>query len=116
MSKARQLGIKELKALVGEAPAVPLTADASNEEIKARIREKAIEALNMRGKLSREQWQIVSSLWDRLEPKNKQLEEEKMSASDARKIAEIWEKMRTYSKARTALRVGGERNDINFYR
>src|SRR5215469_13756070 len=67
------------------------TADASNEQLRHRIREKAIEALNKREKLNREEWQIVSALWDRLEPKNKTPEEEKLSASDAKHIADIYD-------------------------
>jgi len=39
------------------APA--LAPDASNEQVKACIREKAIEALNNAERLNREEWQIV---------------------------------------------------------
>ena len=66
-----------------------MTADASNEQLKQRIQEKAIEALNKRERLNREEWQIVAALWDRLEPKNKLPEEEKLSASEAKHIASI---------------------------
>src|SRR5215467_15072480 len=81
-------------SLIEKAASAPelLTADASNEQLRYRIREKAIEALNKREKLNREEWQIVSALWDRIEPRNKTSEEEKLSASDARKIADIWER------------------------
>ena len=91
MSKTKQPTIKELMAQVASAPAAQLTADASNEQLKHRIREKAIEALNKRERLNREEWQIVSALWDRLEPKNKTSEEEKLSASDAKHIAAIYD-------------------------
>jgi len=78
-------------AQVASVPAVQLTADASNEQLRQRIREKAVEALNKRERLNREEWQIVSALWDRLEPKNKTPEEEKLSASDAKHIADIYD-------------------------
>ena len=91
MSKTKQPTIKELLAQVASAPAAQLTADASNEQLRRRIREKAIEALNKREKLNREEWQIVSALWDRLEPKNKISEEEKLCASDAKHIADIYD-------------------------
>ena len=91
MSKTKQPGIRELKEQLASGPAAQLTADASNEELRYRIREKAIEALNKREKLNREEWQIVSALWDRLEPKNKTPEEEKLSASDAKHLTDIYD-------------------------
>ena len=93
MSQKKQPTIKELMAQMASAPAVQLTADASNEQLKQRIREKAIEALNKRERLNREEWQIVSALWDRLEPKNKPSEEEKLSASDVKNINRIYDEI-----------------------
>jgi len=93
MSKPKQPGIKELLAQAASAPAVQLTADATNEQLRQRIREKAIEALNKREKLNREEWQLVSALWDRLEPKNKPSEEEQLTAAEARHIADIYDRL-----------------------
>ena len=80
-------------AQLGEvpAPAEVLSADATNEQVTARIRAKAIAALNKSDRLNREEWQIVSALWDRLQPKNKVSEEEKLSAGDAKRITEVYD-------------------------
>jgi len=85
----KRLTLKDVAAM--PPPAAQLTADASNEELRYRIREKAIEALNKRERLNREEWQIVSALWDRLEPKNKTPEEEKLSASVATQLVDIYD-------------------------
>jgi hypothetical protein len=93
LSKTKQPGLKELKAQAALAPAVQLAADATNEQLKRRIREKAIEALNKKEKLSREEWQIVQALWDRIESKSKPSEEERLTAAEANRIADVYDKL-----------------------
>jgi len=62
MSKTKQPGLKELKQQLASAPAEVLSADATNEQVKQRIREKASAALNKAEKLNREEWQIVGPM------------------------------------------------------
>jgi len=82
-------------ANLGDAPDVVLSAEPTDEELRQAIKEKVIATLR-RGKDSkwtREDWDLIKEFWARIEPKNAPREDEKMSAADAKKIADIYERI-----------------------
>jgi hypothetical protein len=81
-----------LADVANSAPPVVLSAEPTDEELKQAIRWRVVNVAKKPAneKWSREDWQLMQAFWDRVEPKNRDSEEDKLSAADAKHIADAY--------------------------